>query len=91
MSSRGEALGDPLQVEARATQRLRHLRAERAAEDAFLRTFPYGLGDLVRGSVTADGGEAMLARTSMAAVIVLGTTDAYSSVPYFFDLRSSTL
>ena len=30
--SRGEALGDPLQVEARAAQRLRHLRAERAAE-----------------------------------------------------------
>ncbi len=35
--------------------------AEAAAASPLLRTFPYGLGDLVRGSVTADGAEAMVA------------------------------
>lgn len=34
---------------------------ESAAASALLRSFPYGLGDLVRGSVTVDGADAMVA------------------------------
>lgn len=46
--------------------------AERTAADPFLRTFAYGLADLVRGSVTVDGAEAMIA---IAKELRAGPTD----------------